>query len=254
MTNTILISEFGLEFDAHGRCVYHPLDVLYSTGSSGMQLNSGMLAFAGDDLNKSSMFYDVRSIWVEFSGEAELDREAWADPLRGEMLRRLSVGLRKNWCIDAKGDVGLAGIGSGIQNLDQVVEDQFVRLHKLLSVHITMPLPNSINSFDRRYAVEYPPVLVGEAVNLCWPNAYPGAPIEGYLLPSDGIELLVRWETMPRTPELFREVLDVSDVLFTTVPSEHRHFVFFTSKLEVNRFLDLIDIEQLRKEALAISA
>jgi len=253
MTVEIKLSAYSVQSMALAGFEGHPLDVLYHSVNEDTQYNRGHFAFAGDDLNKSSAFDDVSVIWLEFFGEEdnELDREAWADPLRAALLRRLSVALNLEWCLDVKGDVSDPKAPHGYLWLDEYIDANYIVPNHLQSTHVTMPLPFQ-KTFESRLIVRYPATLISAVVQDLWPLAYPGAPIEGYLMPQNGISIINDWELRDRSVALFDDILNTCELLFTTVPSEHRHFVFFTRKISAERFMTLIDLEEMQQTAEAV--
>lgn len=249
MKCAIRVSEHALRTGTTEQQTDHPLDILDRRSVNGDCVTAGKLSFAQTGLSGSAIFDDVRAIWVEFSGEEEPDREAWADDLRGELLQRISVALGSNWWLNIKGDLPDPHDPELFESLDVYIKDRYTRPNNLKAAQISMPLPGKRHEVESRLIVEYPARLVKQVVHDCWPKAYAGAPIEGYLLPPDGLEKIKKWNTKPRSAELFREVLDSTELLFTTAPEEHRHFVFFTAKHNLASFKKLAQLEELKQRA-----
>jgi len=247
MSYNISFSEFKVDKSTQNNAInYHPLNILYYMHNS-QQLLGGNLSFAGFNLNKTHLFDDVHAIWVEFSGEVPMDRESWADAFRGIILRKTGIFTHKEWCVNVKGDISNpSGEPNSYVSLNEHIKSNFIDRYDLNSALISMPLPYRSGESEKRLIVQYPNHLIAKVVERYWGYAYPGAPIEGYLLPSDGMEKIKYWETQKRDENLFRNVVDECEMLFITQPSEHRHFVFLTNKYDLKAFYEMVDGESLK--------
>src|SRR5574340_735626 len=102
---SIELYEDEIRFDACGEIKHHPLARLYYHYKDPAREppNQNYLTFAGDHLATTNTTGKVNVFCFEFSGEPEPDREAWADPLRTETLKRLT-GEGRSWYFGFVGD------------------------------------------------------------------------------------------------------------------------------------------------------
>ncbi len=231
--------------DETGKIVHHPLNSIYCFNDGSDMPGYGHLTFAGHDMDKSSILEDVKVFYLEFRGEPEeiYDREAWADPLRAEVLIRLS-DVNRCWYMSMF-DISIRDIGDMITEIIGKQMNQIV-----------VKSENAYGSglgFRSREFVEVPNCYLSDVSRYFWSQASPGYPIEGYNMESGQIEVLRRWDLRPRDDKLFREVIDKTFVSFYTFPAEHRYFVFVTNKLNYADLANLIRLEGLQKRAKEMS-
>lgn len=228
-----------------------PLEDLYEWRFSSSPYNNHALAFAGDGLWDSNLFDDVEEITIVFFGEDEqsFSKEAWANPLRVDILRRLA-GEDYSWYI-----------GYRRYNLDII--DNYSEI--LLNMHIprlrrwnlsdVVFVDSGRNLSGRRGVVKKPvfEVKISELdvfVHEVWPkaNCY-DLSIEGYCMQPGKLDLLREWNERERTPELFKEVMDECLILFHVSQHDHLFFHFITNKMDVNEFSKIIDFTELENRA-----
>ena len=244
------LSEESVERNMQGGIVHHPLNHFYREGGGG-KYHYGDVAFAGPDLDESDRLDDVRSFWLEFHGEPDdqLDREAWADPLRVAALTSLCRSTGHVWYIAFKGWVIDPQDPTGYHSLDEEIQAQYVSRyqppHTIVAAYEHSWLGH--DDFGRRLFVEYPADLMAEVLPRYLPDIYPRAPFEGYLMPAGQIHRLAEWNTQPRTDLLFQAVMDEVDMLFFTTPEEHRHFVFLTTKYSLDDMAAMLDLTSLQR-------
>ena len=240
----------SVQRDAVGQIIYHPLAGLYRV-SGDSRYSHGDLALAGNNLDQSDYLDDVREYRLEFYGESSeyLDREAWADSLRGDVLYNLSQTTGSRWYVAFKGDMPDPKSATGFHSLDEDVMTNYISRYHLQHAVVHAD-PDSLlgrGNFGRRLFVEYPPSLIAEVIERYLHRVYPAAPFEGCLMASGQINRLVDWNAQPRTDLLFREVIDTVDMLFYTVPAEHRHFIFLTSKYAPDEMARMISLDMLQE-------
>lgn len=238
--------EDEIERDKVGKLVHHPLNSRYGTAPvNGKDRGSyGHLTFAGHDLDKSPILGDIKVFYLEFKGvlEETYEKEEWADPLRADVLKRLS-GNNRSWYISM---------------INHQLTDRDEALTKLVGVKLNRINVQSERGFGRTYGfwsrefLEIPNHNLSEIVSYFWAKAVPGYPIEGYNLESGQLEILEKWDARPRDDQLFRDVIDQTFINFYTFPAENRYFVFVTNKLNYAELATLIQLEELQERAKVI--
>lgn len=240
--------------DANGQITHHPLNGLYRSISGEDRSGYGHLTFGGHNLANSQLLDDVNVFYLFFYGESSdvEGREAWADPLRVEVLQRLSSENR-TWYLSFVGDIPDASSSTGYTPITQEIQQGLSQEEKLDFAVVQSELPHYVGKgFRPRLFFETPNRLLSHVVSRYWSRAYPGLPIEGYNLSPGQIGLLHKWDKRPRDAQLFRDVMNEISIAFYTFPAEHRHFAFVTSKLGLDDMKQLLDIESLRRQAREI--
>lgn len=233
--------EDEIQRDETGKFVHHPLNSRYFVRFGEDTVSYGHLTFAGHDLDKSHILDDVKVFYLEFRSDQEGtdDREGWADPLRVELLHRLS---------DNKSCWYLSIIDRWFKGVDEKVEKILnTRLNKI-EVKSEKPFGTTYG-FRPRDIYEIPNNFLPEAVNLFWSEGVPGYPIEGYNMEAGQIDILRQWDARPRDDHLFRDVIDRTFINFYTFPAENRWIVFVTNKFNYAELAELIDLEKLKVQA-----
>lgn len=251
----IEIGEDGIQMDGEGNTLHHPLNGVYAS-NAGEDIGSyGYLSFAGHDLADSSILDDVRVFHLLFYGEPdeEANREAWADPIRAEILQRL-CNKNQTWYIGALlYDSGIQ-VGSPKHNAadEAFINDADAKTSKNIAIiRSEKPFGQGYGCIDKPL-FEVADNSIAQAVKKCWPNAIQGIPIEGYLYESKSIHLIKEWDSKPRDDKLFRSVIDKITLAFYTFPAEHCHFAFVTNKFSLGEFRAAINIEELQSKAQRI--
>ena len=232
-----------------GQIVHHPLNGPYKFRSGQDMPSYGHFTFGGHNLDSSPLFSDIRVFYLDFFGEADstLDREAWADPLRGIVLQRLS-SQDHAWYLSCIGNI-LTRPDAHISIVDEL-QHIFPGDESLNVAIVNSERPYGHGKgFAPRLFFEAPNQLLPDIVSKYWPAAMPATPIEGYNMASGQIDFLQKWNARPRDDELFCDVIDQVFVAFYTYPSENRHFVFVTNKLTLDDMRSLLDIESLQHKA-----
>jgi hypothetical protein len=245
----IILSENKVIFDENGKIIHHPLKKLYYRIEGKEATNRGYLTFVGNNLDKSKILNDIRVFNLEFFGESsdEMDREAWADPWRMEILKRLTDDQR-SWYIGFFGHTTI--------RLDHIDERE-VPSHLLnyfshfdpshtTTIQSLQPLGYG-NKYENKHFFEIPNWEIECVGRYFWEASYQAYPIEGYNFKSGKIENLIKWDKQPKNDLLFREVVDEVFIMFYTYPEEHRHFNFITNKLSLEEFAELINYPKLQK-------
>ncbi len=228
-----------------------PLEDLYEWGLPYSPYNSNKLAFAGDGLLNSSLFESIEEIVVSFYNKDDTcqSQRDWADPLRYEILKRLSgdqyywyIGYRTCW--------------------EMAIFDRYSKI--LLDMHIPYLRLWSLSELvfvDSGYeigsgkGVVQKPVFEVKSKDLesfvaeVWPVANPAFSIEGYCMKPNSLEILYSWNKKERTPELFRRVIDECLVLFFTNSHGPRHLHFITNKMKASELADIINLADLIRKA-----
>ncbi len=236
--------EDNIEKDEIGEIKHHPLNSRYFAEYGKDTVSYGHLTFGGHNLDKSSKLDDVTVFYLEFQGESKENenREAWADPLRAEVLHRLTnnnrcwyLSMIDRWFKDKTeiGDVLTKIVGMKLNQVEVKSEKPYGYTY----------------GFKPRVFFEIPNNILSEVVKYFWSEATPGYPIEGYNMETGQIEVLSHWDASVRDDKLFRNVIDQTFVNFYTFPAEHRFFVFVTNKLNYSELANLIGLEELQKRA-----
>jgi hypothetical protein len=237
--------EDEIERDETGRVVHHPLNSRYYVKYREDTASYGHLTFGGHDLDKSPILDDVKVFYLEFKGEPEKvhDREEWADPLRVEVLKRLT-GTNRCWYMSMK-DGAFEGIGDMIKKLTGT---------SLKQIEVRSEIPFAYgHGFTPRHFFGVPNRYLSEVVRYFWSEAVPAYPIEGYNMEVGKIEVLAQWDARPRDDQLFRDVIDQAFISFYTFPAEHCDFVFVTNKLTCAELANLIGLDELQERVKEMS-
>jgi hypothetical protein len=90
--NEVELWEDEIVRDEAGTIIHHPLNSRYFVTLGKDTVSYGYLSFCGHDMDKSSILEDVKVFHLWFKGDPDepSGREAWADPLRAEVLQRLT--------------------------------------------------------------------------------------------------------------------------------------------------------------------
>ncbi len=235
---SVELFEDKIQLDEGGKIIHHPLESLYYHFKDQRlkPANRNQLTFAGDNLMDTNICSEVKVFYLWFSGELELDREEWADPLRVETLKRLT-GKGRSWYMSFVGDV---------------TERFFLQdgriVHEELFAYIANKGPDELVILDspkpygygrgskKRVFFEVQDQDLEWVVKTVWSEACGGYSIEGYNFASGRIDLLKKWNESPRDANLFREVINQTYMTFYTYPAEHRHFAFLTNQLDFSDF------------------
>lgn len=213
-------------------------------------VNQNYLTFAGDNLYREGVSIVGKSFEVEFIGESdeELNREAWADPIRSEILYRLSAENR-SWYISFVGDFTKYPLEYGIRKVPKELIDYFSRKDpsQMTIIESREPFGYGKGPMNRLF-FEVDNHELDWVVRNVWPAAYQGYPIEGYNFASGRIDLLKKWEESAKDTLLFQEILAETNTLFYTYPEEHRHFGFLTNKYDLVEFGQTIQLEELNRK------
>lgn len=211
--------------------------------------NHNYLTFAGDHLASPDTIGKVNVFCLEFSGEPEPDREAWADPLRAETLKQLT-GEGRSWYFGFISDETERLL---LQDDRRVSEELFEYLtnkgpEKLIILDSPKPYGYGIG-VKKKVFFEVSNQEIEWIVDQVWDNAYSGYSIEGYNFASEEIGCLRKWNEIPRDARLFEDVIKKTTMMFYTYPAEHRDFIFLTNKLGFSDFEQKINLEDLKKKA-----
>jgi len=248
------IVEFGedrIKRGKDGKVIHHPLNGPYRFPTGEDMPSYGHLTFGGHDLPKSPILGGVRVFYLEFFGEPTpvLYREAWADPLRIEVLQRLSQH-NKSWYLSCVGTYLNTSSPDGYMPIVGELQQEFFKGQEPSFAVVQSEIQFGYGKgFHPRFFFEVPNQLLPRVVQKYWATAIPGWPMEGYNMASGQIQLLSEWDKRPRDDRLFRDVMDEVQVAFYTYPAEHRHLVFVTNKLDLGEMRRLLDLESLRRHA-----
>lgn len=212
--------------------------------------NNNALSFFGDDVGFASVPDQVQSFYIKFFGEdpSIMDREAWADPLRAEILKRLSVEGR-SWYIGTYGFETKEYIQKQT-NIPLASQNLFLSKFNPDNIIVipTNPPFGMGKEIIQKVFIEVTLQDIDWAIENIWPDAFCNFPIEGYNLPSGMINELFNWSERHKDIALFNEVLQKSDSIFYTFPSEHRHFCFISNKYTLTSFIDRLKIDEMINE------
>lgn len=237
----IRLYEQKVERDADGEIIRHPLKSYY-TGA-----NRHGLVFEGKNLAASENLQDIRCFYLEFHGDPVSDREEWATPLRAQVLERLQY---KNWQWYLS-FMGKIPEQQGADIYIYMAEDflkKFV-IPKDLGFTLVRQEERQEGMYQRLF-VEVPKHLLHPIVTRYWPYMWEFFPAQGLLLPPDSIQLL-RWWNVTRSDEhLFREVMDNTFISFCSFVT--RYFMFLTNKLTLDELAELIQLDDLKRQAQEI--
>jgi hypothetical protein len=236
--------EDEIEYDEKGKVVHHPLNSRYFVTLGQDTVSYGYLTFAGHNLDKSSVLSDIKVFYLEFKGDEDTYyREEWANPLRIQVLLRLT-GNNRCWYMSIV-DRWFKGVNKEISMI-------LGKQSNSIEVKSENPYPLGHGFYSREF-FEIPNHFLSEVVNYFWLEAVPGIPIEGYNMGAGKIEVLKQWDARPRDDHLFRDVIDRTFINFYTFPAENRYFVFVTNKLSYAELAHLIGLEELQEQAREIS-
>lgn len=248
---TIEYYENNLLVDEKGEVIHHPLEGLYYWKKGKDPHNLNHLSFAGDYLYRSTSLSDVRALFLEFHAEKyeEMDREAWADPLRADVLKRLA-GTDRSWYISLVSYSTKQMINNDKRITPDAITSYIAQKDSAEVAIIDSRKPYGYGlGTEKRLFFEVPYHEIEWFVRNLWAEAYQGYSIEGYNFESERMDILKNWNEKLRDDLLFREVIDRSFAIFYSYPEEHRHFAFLTNKFDSSEFSQRIDIEELRKKA-----
>ena len=282
MNNTdeenVMLVEGENEFDEQGMLKDHPLRSLYYFYKDDRDpTNVNELTFAGDNLYRSQILNDVRLFDLIFHGEPpeEVYREEWADPLRTEVLKRLS-GNGRSWYISFVNDVTRKFVEYKGKPMYRKLSDYFskedLKYPAFWEEHKSQEFidyylqkdPGQIavldsgvphgygKGFEKRLFFEVPNEEIEQVAGIVWPGAKEVYTIQGYNFPSGRVDLLNQWGTKKWDEYLFREILDETQVFFHTWPQEHCYFRFFTNKFTFDEFQHAIQLDDLQGKAKEI--
>lgn len=236
--------EDDIERDETGRVVHHPLNSRYFVRMNEDTVSYGYLSFAGHHLDKSPILNDIKVFYLEFKGLSDetYEKEEWADPLRIEVLNRLT-GIDRCWYMSMI-DRWFRGVNDDVAKLVGTQLNRIIILSE-------KPFGNTYG-FRFRELYEIPNRYLQKTVPYFWEEAVPGYPIEGYNMDAGQIALLKQWDARSRDDQLFREVIDRTFINFYTFPDENRFFVFVTNKLNYDELAKLIRLDELQEKAREI--
>lgn len=251
----VIIEESKVIVNDKGEVTSHPLRMLYDYNETTKKnINLNEFVFAGDYLQESKILHDIRLFEVIFHGEPQEKRwrEEWADPLRADILERLS-GENRSWYLSYFNpdlDICLhrqspCGISEALQYLPQK------EAQKIALIDSRLPFGYG-NEHETRAFFEVPNDTVNVITQKIWSETLQPYSIQGINMMSDQISLLREWNKQERTETLFREILDIAQIFFYSWPEEQRYFRFFTSKMKVDDFCSIIRIDELREKAKEI--
>ena len=233
-----------IERDGSGKIVHHPLNSRYYVVLGKDTASYGHLTFGGHDLDISPILDDIKVFYLEFKSDPAKndDYELWANPLRAKVLQRLS-GPEQCWYM------------SMFDIRNKSISDEVTRIlgKPMNQAKVESETPFGYGyGFRSREFIEIPNPDLPEVVRYFWSEAAPSDPIEGYNMKAGHIDLLKKWNEMPRDDQLFREMCDQTFINFYTFPAENRYFVFVTNKLDFQELADLINLEDLQAQAKKI--
>ncbi len=266
------------ELDENGILKNHPLRFLYYFYDDGREpTNVNELTFTGDNLYRSQILNDVQLFDLIFHGEPpeEVYKEEWANPLRAEVLKRLS-GNGRSWYISFVNhfmDIFIENMGKPLsQKLNDYLTEEGLKFpdywedrkaQEFIDYYLQKD-PGQIAVLDsgvpfgygkglmKRLFIEVPNEEIEQVAGMVWPGAWETYTIQGYNFPSGRIDMLKQWERKVWDDYLFREILDETQVFFNTWPAEHRHFQFFTNKYTFDEFQHAIQLDDLKSKARRI--
>jgi hypothetical protein len=231
-----------------------PLEDLYYWDTRDAPVNEHELAFAGDNLFASQAFQQIEEIRVSFYGESDDERyrEAWADPLRLEILRNLA-GKHRRWYIGYKSCWSMAIF----DNCSEILLDMHVTGLSVWELSKVAIVDSGYRIGMGKGIVKKPIFEVGnkdldDFVKQVWQAADPSFSIEGYCLEPGKLDRLRVWDKQQKNDDLFRQVIDECLILFYTYPSEPRHFHFITNKMDTEEMAGIINLEDLQKRAASL--
>jgi hypothetical protein len=251
--HSISLLEDKIVKNDEGKVIHHPLNGPYSFDDGGDYPGYGYLSFCGHDLDKSPILNDIHVFYLEFSGETIGHREAWADNLRANVLKKIS-GDHFSWYLGiTEYD---AALFSGIllkRQLDKKAAQNLQNPISLMTITVDSEIKYGYGKgFIKRVFFEIPGSLIDKVVLNYWPEATQGWPIEGYCMASGQLDLFADWNNRPRDDILCKDVLDQVRLAFYTFPAEHRHFVILTNKMLLEEMVNIIQLKSLQRRARKI--
>ncbi len=201
--------------------------------------------FGGIQPDHDGLFDDVKVFWLMFHGKTDDHREMWADSIRAETLRRIGH-MNLNWYLSFMGNLPDSSLPGEYIRIENDLSKKILKEHNL---NFTFVKSREIGVDDYlRLYFETPLEFIDQVVKTYWPWAE-GNSIQGYLLPSDRIDILQNWDQKVRDDRLFREVIDQTFLAFATFPDENRHFMFYSNKVNYEQLEALIKPSELQEMA-----
>jgi hypothetical protein len=240
------LSEATTYYSKEEKRIHHPLDSYYTNWNG-----KGLLSFMGANLSQYPIFDDVKVFSLRFyGGKDKEEREAWADPIRSLVLKRLNH-LDWHWYLSFTGWIYDPTRPSKQYPLEEEIIDNFIQKENIDYTFVESA--DFIGpGHSKRLFFEVPDSKMDHVISKFWPLAIPTEAIQGYQLPAGQIDLLEDWDQRPRDEKLFREVIDQVFAAFYTFPAENRHFAFVTNKLNLENISNLINLPDLQEEARRI--
>ena len=255
LDENVIIEESEVIVNDKGEVNSHPLRMLYDYSETTKKyINLHEFAFAGDDLQESKILHDIRLFEVIFHGEPNDKRwrEAWADPLRADILERLS-GENRSWYLSYfSKDLDIClhrQYPSEIQEILQFLPQK--EPQKIALIDSRLPFGTG-NEFEIRAFFEVSNKEVNSITQRIWSETLQPYPIQGINMISDNISMLQEWDRREKTETLFREILDVAKIYFYSWPEEQHYLRYFTNKMTLGDFCSIIRIDELRDKAKTI--
>jgi hypothetical protein len=256
----IEVSEGKVWIDKNGK-IHHPFDKLYGYARPLSRSELTSLTFATREIVASPLTQAIKVFYVKFFGEAaeEKDREAWADPLRALILERLSK-VNSAWYLSLVGEFGKKDMTPVKYQIERDFFDFFMKDgfdYRLYQDRQYRGWSHEkgwylIDDYAQRIFIEVPNQHLAKAVSVSWPfTAYKHA-IEGYNMETHQLDLIELWKSKTKSVDLFQEVIKNIFYAFYTFPSENIHFAFLTDKLDLNEFVELINLKELIERAREI--
>lgn len=247
----VWFGEDDWKFGADGVVEYSPIQNLGHFSPKIGPVTYGCSSFAGHDLERSTKLINTKVFALEFFGETdeELYHEAWADPLRAEVLKKLT-GKGRSWYISFVSDITERLILDDGRKVPEKIFKYFSTMDPSRVAIIRSEIPYGAGrGFMKKLIFEIPNEEIEWAVQNIWHVSREVYPIEGYNLPSGRMDMIRNWDQKQRDDALFQDVLEKSFLLFFTYPEEPRHFKFLTNHLEKNEFAKMINIDLLQQKA-----
>ena len=245
------LTEIEWKYGKDGSVEYSPLQDLASLSPIYGPISHGCLTFAGHDLYLSKLLENVRAFELTFHGEMpnERYREAWADPIRADVLKYLS-GENQSWYISFVGDITERLLNNDGRKVPEKIYKYFSGMDPKRVVTVKSEKPSGYGcGFEKRIFFEIPNEEIEWAVKNIWPQAMEIYPIEGYNLPLGRMDLIKKWDQEQRDDRLFQEVMKNSLITFFTSPAEHTYFEFLTVNFDFNELAQKINLEELQRKA-----
>lgn len=248
----VILWEDKISKNLDGKITHHPLNGRYKFSDGSDYPSYGYLSFCGHDMDKSPLLKNLHVFYLEFSGEKDRDREAWADNLRAMVLEKMCEN-KYSWYIGV-----IEGDSDKISNILRINQHNFGN-DKSKSSLIDFAVVDSEKiygngiGFIKKVFFEIPCQLIGKVIMEYLPDATPGWPIEGYCMDSGRLNFLQNWNNSTRDDRLCISVFEFVHIAFYTFPEEHRHFVFLANNMRYREVEELCDLKQLRRQAKEIT-